>query len=324
VAKSQPNIKSYAKFLESKGVAILGYGSQGRAQALNLRDSGIMPIIGLPSRSKSRQKAHADGFKAMTPQAAIRRADIVAVLAPDHKHQELFESLPVDILDGKSLLFTHGFSVAFGLVKPPLSCDVILVAPHGPGIRLREMYLKRQSFTAFWAIENDHSGQASRIGLAYAAAIGCPPSNLFKSTFRDEAIGDVFGEQAVLCGGLVRLIEAGFETLVRHGLSPESAYLECVYQIDLIVDLVKKYGPAGMFDRISITAAYGSLRIKKRLSPPNAEMDKLYREVATGLFARDLMNESRKGMVSLRRLSGQCRQSILQRTHDKLSKKLKS
>jgi ketol-acid reductoisomerase len=318
------NRRISAKALQQSRIAVLGYGSQGRAQALNLRDSGLRPVIGLPAGSKLRIRAQADGFNVLSPIKAIANADIIAILIPDHLHRDLVESIPAKALGGKSLIFAHGLSVAFGFIKPPSTCDIILVAPHGPGIRIRELYLGSKPFTAFWAIEHDASGNAAKIGKAYAAAIGCPQKNLFRTSFREEAIGDIFGEQAVLCGGLVGLLESGFETLVQHGLSAENAYLECVYQLDLIVDLIKRHGPAGMFDRISKTAAIGSLKAKDRLfgSEMEKRMTRLYDEIADGRFAKTLMHESDKGLKDYKRKLAVIKKSRLQKTHERLKKKL--
>jgi len=308
--------------LRNKRVAILGYGSQGRAQALNLHDSGMAPIIGLPPRSRSRRKARADGFSLVSAIEAISNADIISVLIPDHKHKELFDQIPGDMLSGKGLIFAHGLSVAFGLVKPPRTCDIVLVAPHGPGVRIRELFVAGRPFTAFWAIHNDASGSASRIAKTYAAAIGCPAKNLFKTTFRDEAVGDIFGEQAVLCGGLVGLIDAGFDTLVKKGLPPRDAYLECVYQLDLIVDLIKRHGPAGMFERISKTAAYGSLKSRSRLfdGQMRKKINALYDDIESGKFARQLLRENQAGMTNFERELANYRKSLLQKTHISLAK----
>jgi ketol-acid reductoisomerase len=307
-------------FLKFKRMAVLGYGSQGRAQAQNLRDAGITPIIGLPARSNSRAAARKVGFRVVSPKEAIAQSDVIAVLIPDHKHKELFDTIPPAALDGRALVFAHGLSIAFGLAKPPKSCDVILVAPHGPGVRIRELYRARKPFTAFWAVENDASGKAASIARAYAAAIGCPPKGLFKTTFREEAVGDIFGEQAVLCGGLVGLLESGFETLVDKGLSPIDAYLECVHQLDLIVDLIKRHGPAGMFERISKTAAFGSLKNKNRLfdSSMRNKMRRLYGEIESGRFARELLKENKAGMRNFENMLAAMRRSRLQKAHNKL------
>ena len=308
--------------LRNYRLAILGFGSQGQAQALNLRDSDLTSIIGLPSKSKSRIAARKAGFKVVTPRQAIDSADIISVLLPDHKHKELFDK--IGDISNKTFIFAHGLSVAFGLARLPDSCDTILIAPHGPGLRLRELYQSGKTFTAFWAVNNDSSGKARQIAKAYAAAIGCPPKNLFKTSFRDEAIGDIFGEQAVLCGGLVGLIETGFDTLIRHGLSSESAYLECVYQLDLIIDLIKKFGPAGMFERISKTAAFGSLENKGKLFDRDMahKMELLYREIESGRFAKSLMNENKKGMKNLKAKIRAAQNSPLQKTHNSLAQKL--
>ena len=312
--------------LRNKSVAILGYGSQGKAQALNLRDSGILPLIGLPPDSKSRKTAGADGFKVTTPERAIKRSDLIAILIPDHKHKELFHGLwKLQTLSGKAIIFAHGFSIAFGLAKPPPDCDLILIAPHGPGLRLRENYLDGVPFTCFAGIENDYSGSALQIARAYAAAIGCPETNLFPSTFKEEAIGDIFGEQAVLCGGLVGLMESGFDTLVKKGHSEESAYLECIYQLDLLIDLVKQFGPAGMFERISKTAAFGSLKRKEFLfdSGFKKKLVALYDEIQTGKFAKMLTRESTNEMSGLSKMLEASRESSMQKTHDSLSRRLK-
>jgi ketol-acid reductoisomerase len=315
-------MKPKSNLLINYRLAILGFGSQGQAQALNLRDSGFAPIIGLTQKSKSRAIAGRAGFKVVTPRKAIDSADIISVLLPDHKHQELFDK--IGNVSGKTFIFAHGFSVAFGLAKLPATCDTILIAPHGPGLRLRELYQSGKTFTAFWAVNNDSSGKANQIARAYAAAIGCSSKNLFKTSFRDEAIGDIFGEQAVLCGGLVGLIETGFDTLVRHGLSPESAYLECVYQLDLIIDLIKKFGPAGMFEQISKTAAFGSLQNKGKLYDRDMarKMESLYCEIESGRFAKSLMNENKKGMKNLKTKLRSAKKSHLQKAHDALSHKL--
>ncbi len=312
------------KFLKKFRVAVIGFGSQGMAQALNLRDSGITPIIGLLPKSGSRIAARKAGFEIFISLKAVENADIIVILIPDHKHKELFDTLTSEISGSKTFIFAHGLSVAFGLVILPKSCDIILVAPHGPGLRLREMYEDRRPFTAFWAVENDASGHAQKIARSYAAAIGCPRANLFKSTFRDEAVGDIFGEQAVLCGGLAGLIESGFETLVRHGLSPESAYLECAYQLDLIVDLIKKSGPAGMLEKISKTAAYGSLRNKSKLFDWEMarKMEKLYLEIESGNFARDLVAKNSRSMEGLKASLASYRHSPLQIAYKRLAKKL--
>jgi len=310
--------------LKKTRVAVLGFGSQGKAQAHNLRDSGITSLIGLPSKSKSRPIAKKAGFDVLAPEKAIIAADVIVVLLPDHKHKEFFKAIDPKILKGKALIFAHGLSITFGLFKPPGDCDIIMVAPHGPGIRIRERYLAGEKFTAFAGVKQDYSGNAWKIAKAYAAAIGCDTANLFESSFEEEAIGDIFGEQAVLCGGLVGLLETGFESLVKKGHSPESAYLECVYQLDLIIDLVKRYGPAGMFERISKTAAFGSLKAKDSLFTSDfvKRMDKLYNQIKSGKFANSLVRENRNSMAGFKSMLADSASSSLQKTHDKLAKSL--
>jgi ketol-acid reductoisomerase len=314
-----------AKLLARNTIGILGFGSQGSAQASNLRDSGFTPVIGLPSGSKSRKAANRDRFEITAPLKAIELADIIAVLIPDHKHKALFDSVSPSVLTGKTLVFAHGLSIHFGLVKPPSDCDTVLVAPHGPGLRLREKYLAGEPFTAFVGIGNNASGKAAKTARAYAEAIGCPRKYQFESNFGDEAIGDIFGEQAVLCGGLVSLMESGFDTLVKKGLSEEAAYLECIYQIDLIVDLIKKFGPAGMFERISVTAAFGSLKEKNSLFDMDfkEKLENLYDEIQGGRFAAELERDSKNNMIRYKKLLTENRNSKLQNAHEELTRKLK-
>ena len=325
--KSTIKNKSLIQYLKTKRIAIIGYGSQGRAQAKNLRDSGITPVIGLKPKSKSRRTASRDGFEISFPVRAISQSDIISILIPDHEHKEFFENLiSPKFLHGKALIFAHSMSVAFGLIRPPADCDVILVAPHGPGVRIRELYQQGKPFTSFWAVEQNYSGDAEKIAAAYAAAIGSPPSSLYKSSFRDEAIGDIFGEQAVLCGGLVGLMQSGFDTLVKKGFSPEAAYLECIYQLDLIIDLVKKYGPAGMFERISVTAAFGSLQSRNKLYDKHMSQnfEKLYQEIENGKFVKSLMNDKFQGMKDFKNELKAFKKSPLQKTHDSIARRLKS
>ncbi|MEW5702212.1 MAG: ketol-acid reductoisomerase [Candidatus Zixiibacteriota bacterium] len=275
--------------LRHRRIAVLGYGAQGRAQALNLRDAGLVPCVGLPARSRSRTSARRDGFHVTTPALAVDQSDIVCVLAPDHLHGELFtQDMRAHLRDGQMLVFAHASSIHFGLIKPPATVDVVLVAPLGPGQRLRELRGRPDGVPCFVAVHQDASGQARATALALARAIGCIPAGAIETTFADEAVGDLFGEQAVLCGGLGALLEAGVETLVAHGLSPAKAYLECVYQLDLIVDLVKSEGLAGMYARISPTAAYGALVGGEQIisKPTRRAMDRLWRDVASGWFLR--------------------------------------
>lgn len=286
--------------IKKKTIAIVGYGSQGRAQALNLRDNGLTPVIALPSRSKSRRRASADRFAVTPPAQATQTADILFILAPDHLHGEVFNrDIRPHLRSGQALVFAHASSVHFGLVTPPDDVDVILVAPLGPGKRLRELRGRKDGIPCFIAVHQNHSGKAQSLALALARGIGCLPAGAIPTTFADEAVGDLFGEQAVLCGGLGALLEAGVETLIKHGLPPHAAYLECVYQIDLIVDLIKSEGLKGMYERISPTAAYGARHAGRRVisAETRRAMDVLYREIKSGKFFAEWV---RKGTANRR------------------------
>jgi len=282
------------KLLQGRTIAIIGYGSQGRAQSLNLRDSGFKPIIGLPVRSRSRKIARGDGFPVTTPLKAVKETEIVVVLIPDHKHKELFDNdLYQAMTAGQVYIFAHALSVHFKMIDQPEKIDYILVAPHGPGIRLRERYLAGEAVTAFIGKTEQSSKQSLKLAAAYARAIGCSGNGLIETSFAHEAIGDIFGEQAVLCGGLSALLKAGFNTLVKAGIPPENAYLECVYQLDLIVDLIKKYGIDGMYQRISTTAAYGGLMAESKIINDNSKkaMVSLLKQIEDGRFTARLMDD---------------------------------
>jgi ketol-acid reductoisomerase len=283
--------------LKGKKIAVLGYGSQGRAQALNLRTSGFTPVVGLPSRSKSRRAAKRDRFAVTTPGRAVATADVVFMLAPDHLHGGLFvDTIAPNLRKYQMLIFAHASSIHFGIVKPPPHVDVVLIAPLGPGKRLHELYGRKDGVACFFAIHQNPSRRARAVGLALARAIGCLPAGAIGTTFAAEAVGDLFGEQAVLCGGLGELLKAGVETLIRHGHSPQTAYLECVYQLDLIVDLIKNEGLDGMYRRISPTAAYGAAVAGPRVvtAATTRAMDRLFRRVESGQFFRDWIAAARK------------------------------
>ncbi|MCD6161410.1 MAG: ketol-acid reductoisomerase [candidate division Zixibacteria bacterium] len=280
--------------LKNLKIAVIGYGSQGKAQALNLRDSGFMPIIGLPSKSRSRKIAKKDGFTVATPAKATRNSDLISILIPDHKHKELFNNeLCRVIKKDQVFIFAHSLSVHFKLVKQPKDVDFILVAPHSPGIRLREKYLSGEGVLAFIGQTEASSKKSLNIAAAYAKAIGCARKGVIATTFAEEAIGDIFGEQAVLCGGLSALLKAGFDTLIEAGLPPQNAYIECVYQLDLIVDLIKKYGIAGMYDKISATAAFGSFQAEDMIinKKSKSAMNLIMKKVKAGKFADELLDD---------------------------------
>ncbi|MCJ7457962.1 MAG: ketol-acid reductoisomerase, partial [candidate division Zixibacteria bacterium] len=269
---------------------------------------------------KDRKIAVKDGFKVFSPEDAVKKGEIISVLAPDHKHKELYEqSIKKNLSSRKTLIFAHAYSIYFELIKPSEYVDVILVAPHGPGVLVRKFFLEGKGVTSFIAVEQDYSGKALDKALAYAKGIGSTKAGAILTTFKDEAIGDLYGEQAVLCGGLSELLKSGFETLVESGLSPENAYLECVYQLDLIVELIKKYGIAGMFDRISQTAEYGSYVSGKKVVNKN-QMKNILSEIKNGNFARKWMKEYESGMKNYKQMKKSWKNHLLQKTWEKLNK----
>lgn len=289
---------------DKKRVAIIGYGSQGRAVALNLRDSGYRVTIGLRSGSKSRQKAKGEGFADVTTiSRATASSKIICFAFPDNLHGKIFESeIGQNLSSGSTLWFLHGLSVHFKLLQPPENIDVILVAPHAPGPAVREKYLSDRSLSAFVAVDQDISGQSETKATALARGIGIRKNRLFRTTFAHEAIGDIFGEQAVLCGGLAMLIKSGFETLVENGHNADHAYLEVAYQLDLIVQLIRRHGISGMFDRISTAARLGSLNSGPKIidSSVRQRMRQLYDEISSGQFARELSDLSEKETAALK------------------------
>ncbi|HEY7959164.1 MAG TPA: ketol-acid reductoisomerase, partial [Sphingomicrobium sp.] len=251
--------------LESKRVAILGYGNQGRAQALNLRDSGIDVVVGLRGGSGTAVEVEAAGLRTALVEDAVSSADLVVMLAPDETHSALYREIETKLRYGAALGFSHGLSVRFGLVKPRPDLDVILVAPKGPGTALRSLYLQGKGMIAVWAVEQDATGCAKSVALAYGRAIGCGRAGLIASTFAEEAEADLFNEQAVVWGAVPELLIAGFETLVAGGVSPELAYLECVGELKLIAELIEERGIAGMREAISNTAELGALLGGRRI-----------------------------------------------------------
>jgi ketol-acid reductoisomerase len=280
------------KNLHSKTIAILGYGSQGRAIALNLRDSGYDVIIGLPSRSGSRRIAQKDGFiQIHIVSRAVAKSDIVCFAFPDHLHGRVYKKDIEKYLSPNSTLwFLHGMSIHFPFIVPPKDCDVILIAPHAPGTAVREKYLSKRSLSAFYAVHQDNSGKALKTTFELARAIGIAKKGLVPTSIEAESVGDLFGEQAVLCGGMAALIKNGFEVLVENGIPPENAYLEVAYQLDLIIDLIKQYGIEGMFKRISVAARYGSLLSGPKIINKSVKkrMQKVYREIQSGRFPQKL------------------------------------
>ena len=280
------------KRLNGKTVAIIGYGSQGHAHALNLRDSGVHVIVGLYEGSKSWAKAEAAGLEVMTSDKAAAAADIIMILINDEKQAKLYrESIAPHLTTGKTLAFAHGFNIHFGCIKPPKDVNVIMIAPKGPGHTVRSEYQAGKGVPCLIAVEQDATGDALEIGLAYALGIGGARAGVLETTFRTETETDLFGEQAVLCGGVCALMQAGFETLVEAGYDPRNAYFECIHEMKLIVDLIYQSGFAGMRYSISNTAEYGDYITGPKLITDETKktMKKILKDIQDGTFAKDFL-----------------------------------
>jgi len=293
--------------LMGKTVAIIGYGSQGHAHALNLQDSGVNVVVGLYAGSQSVAKAEAAGLTVKTVADATAIADFIMILLPDELHKAVYTTeIKPNLTKGKVLAFAHGFNIHFGQVVPPSDVDVVMVAPKGPGHLVRRTYEAGQGVPALFAVYQDGSGQARDRTMAYAKGIGATRAGILETTFREETETDLFGEQAVLCGGLSALIKAGFETLVAAGYQPELAYFECLHEVKLIVDLIVEGGLAKMRDSISNTAEYGDYTRGPRIitDETRAAMAKMLQEIQSGQFAREFVLENqagRPGFTAMRR-----------------------
>jgi len=292
-----------ARILDRK-IAVVGYGSQGHAHVLNLRDSGAKNIaVALRAGSATAKKAESEGIQVMTVAEAAAWADVLMILAPDELQRGIYENeIAPNIRDGAALLFAHGLNVHFGLIEPKASLDVLMVAPKGPGHTVRGEYLKGGGVPCLIAVHQNATGNAMDLGLAYASAIGGGRSGIIETNFREECETDLFGEQAVLCGGLVELIRAGFETLVEAGYAPEMAYFECLHEVKLIVDLIYEGGIANMSYSISNTAEYGAYVSGPRVVTPDtkAEMKRILEDIQSGRFVRDFMVENAVGQPSFK------------------------
>ncbi len=292
-----------ARLLDKK-IAIVGYGSQGHAHALNLRDSGVKNVaVALRPGSASAKKAEGEGLKVMTVAEAAAWADLLMILAPDEHQAAIYKNeIAPNIRDGAALLFAHGLNIHFGLIEPKDTIDVLMVAPKGPGHTVRGEYQKGGGVPCLIAVHQNASGNALDLGLAYASAIGGGRSGVIETNFREECETDLFGEQAVLCGGLVELIRAGFETLVEAGYAPEMAYFECLHEVKLIVDLIYEGGIANMDYSISNTAEYGQYVTGPRIitAETKAEMKRVLEDIQSGKFVRDFMLENAVGQPSFK------------------------
>jgi ketol-acid reductoisomerase len=291
--------------LQGKTVAVIGYGSQGHAQAQNLRDSGVQVIIGL-RRGKSWTKAENDGFQVFEVADAAAQADVIQILMPDETQAKVYnEEIAPRIKSGAALLFSHGFNIHFGQINPRSDIDVLLVAPKSPGHLVRRVYVEGFGVPGLIAVHHDATGNAFDIGMAYARGIGCTRAGVIETTFKEETETDLFGEQAVLCGGVSHLVKAGYETLVEAGYAPEMAYFECLHELKLIVDLIYEGGLATMRDSISNTAEYGDYVTGPRIvtDETKKEMKRVLDDIQSGRFARDfiLENQSNKAFMNATR-----------------------
>ena len=293
--------------INNKTVAIIGYGSQGHAHALNLRDSGVKVVVGLYAGSKSAEKARKEKLEVLGVAEATARADVITILVPDEKAPVVYSEMQPRLGKGKLLLFAHGFNIHFQQVVPSADVDVAMVAPKGPGHRVRELYVEGVGVPALLAVHQDPSGNARQTALAYADALGALKAGMIETTFKEETESDLFGEQAVLCGGVSALIKAGFETLVEAGYQPEIAYFECLHEVKLIVDLIQQGGLAYMRYSVSDTAEFGDLTRGPVVIDEHvrATMKKILADVQSGAFAREWIEENKKGRPNMSRLRKQ-------------------
>jgi ketol-acid reductoisomerase len=287
-----------SRFLDGKTVAIIGYGSQGHAHALNLKESGVDVVVGLYAGSRSAEKARAEGLNVTSVSQAAAMADIIMVLIPDTRQAEVYESeISPNLKSGNTLMFAHGFNIRFGQIKPPEDVDVSLVAPKSPGHRVRELYQEGQGTPGLMAVHQDFSGSAKATALAYAKALGCARAGVIETTFSEETETDLFGEQAVLCGGVSALIKAGFETLVEAGYQPEIAYFECLHELKLIVDLIYEGGIEYMYYSVSNTAEHGGYTGENKIvtDETRAAMREMLADVRSGKYAEGWIKENQTG-----------------------------
>ena len=307
--------------LDGKTVAIIGYGSQGHAHALNLKDSGLEVVVGLREDSASVAQARAQGLEVLPVVEAASRGEVVMMLVPDELHRQVWEGEVRDgVAEGNLLLFGHGFSIHYGEVTPPAGIDVGMIAPKGPGHLVRRQFLEGSGVPGLIAVAQDATGDARELALAYAKGIGCTRGGVIETTFKDEAETDLFGEQAVLCGGASELVQAGFETLVDAGYDPDMAYFECLHELKLIADLMYEKGLAGMRSSISNTAEYGDYTRGKRVitEQTRAAMRQILAEIQSGDFAREWIAENRAGQESFKRMRAEQADTQLERVGGEL------
>jgi len=309
--------------LKGKTVAVIGYGSQGHAQAQNLRDSGCSVIVGLREGSRSWSAAEADGFEVLPTAEAAKRGDIIQILIPDEVQGAVYaREIEPNLTEGNALSFSHGFNIHFGQIIPPENVDVFMVAPKSPGHLLRRMYQEGVGVPALLAVHQDYTGKAKDLGLAYAKGIGCTRAGVIETTFREETESDLFGEQTVLCGGVSQLIKAGFETLVEAGYSPEIAYFECLHELKLIVDLIYEGGLGMMRYSVSDTATYGDLTRGPRIinEKTREEMRRILEEIQSGEFAREWILENQAKRPVYRALEAREKEHLIEKVGAELRK----
>jgi ketol-acid reductoisomerase len=315
--------------LKGRTVAIIGYGSQGHAHALNLRDSGISVVVGLHATSKSAAKAKAEGLTVLSVDEAARRADVVMILTPDTGQKKLYDESIAPHLTagkgpGKTLMFAHGFNIRFGQIVPPADVDVSMVAPKAPGHRVRELFQEGEGTPALLAVEQNASGHAREDALSYAKALGATRAGVLETTFAEETETDLFGEQAVLCGGTSALVKAGFQTLVEAGYQPEVAYFECLHELKLIVDLMYRGGLNYMRYSISDTAEHGDYTAGPRIvtEATRGEMRKILQEIQDGVYADKWIDENRNGRPEFQATRERERDQLLERVGSELRAKM--
>ena len=323
-AQAQPS-EAGRKRLRAKPVAVLGYGSQGHAQAQNLKDSGVDVVVGLREGSRARAQVQAAGLRVAIPAEATRQAGLMAVLVPDTVQQKLWEEeIKPNLQQGATLLFSHGFNIHFGQIEPPADMDTIMVAPKGPGHMVRREYTLGRGVPALLAVHQDASGQAWDTALAYAEGIGSTKAGTIRTTFAEETETDLFGEQAVLCGGVSELMKAGYDTLVAAGYQPEVAYFECIHEMKLIVDLIYEGGLTGMRNRVSDTAEYGDYIAGERVigAASRAAMQELLDDIRSGRFARQWVGEAKSGAQKFESMRSEQREHSVEEVGARLRGKM--
>jgi ketol-acid reductoisomerase len=307
--------------IQNRTVAVLGYGSQGHAHSLSLRDSGVDVRIGLPEGSKSREKAESEGLRVLAPADACEEADLIMILAPDTAQRHIYaESIAPNLKSGDAIFFGHGFNIRYGLITPPKDVDVAMVAPKGPGHLVRRQFVDGKGVPCLIAVEQDPTGGAKALALSYAAAIGGARAGVIETTFTEETETDLFGEQAVLCGGMAALVQTGFEVLTEAGYAPEVAYFECLHELKLIVDLMYEGGIANERFSISDTAEYGDLTRGPRVvnAATKAEMKKILGEIQDGTFAREWVAEDDNGRPNFTKLQREGQEHPIEQVGEKL------